>query len=325
MKDYPITYDKKNFCIIKEGKRVVKVKGENHTKRTKRTWLQKKDLIGWMIMLPAIILFAFFVWEPILESVRLSLHTAKGFRVEEFVGFDNYERLFQYPVFLKALKNTFVYIVWSLIIGFFTPMILAILITETVHLKSFFKVGIYLPNIVPGLATVLMWKYMFGEGRTGVLNILLSKIGAGPMVWMNNTMLTIPIIVLILTWKGAGATTLIYMANISNIDPALYEAATIDGAGVINRIKHIILPSILSLGKMMLILQIISVFQILYEPLVLKQGGPNNASISIMMLVWNYANREFNYPMAAATSVVICVILIIFSGLYFKLTKSKDD
>lgn len=286
---------------------------------------QKKDLIGWLIMLPSLVLFAFFVWEPILESIRLSLHTAKGFRIEEFVGLDNYKQLFQYPVFLQALKNTFAYIFWSLILGFFTPMILAILITETVQLKSTFKVGIYLPNIVPGLATVIIWKYIFGEGRTGVINILLSYIGIEPQVWLNNTMLTIPLIVLILTWKGAGSTALIYMASISNIDPALYEAATIDGAGILKRVRHIILPSLMPLAKTMLILQIISVFQILYEPLVLKQGGPNNASISIMMLVWNYANREFNYPMASATSVVICVILIILSAIYFKLTKSKED
>ena len=204
-------------------------------------------------------------------------------------------------------------------------MILAILITETAHLKSFFKIGIYFPNIVPGLATVLMWKYIFGEGKTGVLNILLSYLGIEPQVWLNNTLLTIPLIIIILTWKGAGATTLIYIASISNIDPALYEAATIDGASVLKRIRYITFPSIFSLGKTMLILQIISVFQILYEPLVLKQGGPNNASISIMMLVWNYANREFDYPMASATSVVICVILVILSGLYFKLTKSKED
>jgi multiple sugar transport system permease protein len=303
---------------------VVKVKEENKN-RVKKAWLQKKDIIGWLIMLPTIILFAFFIWEPILESVQLSMYSAKGFRLEEFVGFDNYKRLFQYPVFLTALKNTFVYILWSLIIGFFTPMILAILITETAHLKSFFKIGIYFPNIVPGLATVLMWKYIFGEGKTGVLNILLSYLGIEPQVWLNNTLLTIPLIIIILTWKGAGATTLIYIASISNIDPALYEAATIDGASVLKRIRYITFPSIFSLGKTMLILQIISVFQILYEPLVLKQGGPNNASISIMMLVWNYANREFDYPMASATSVVICVILVILSGLYFKLTKSKED
>jgi multiple sugar transport system permease protein len=312
------------YFYKKEGKLVVKVKGDRNN-RAKKAWLQKKDMIGWLIMLPTIILFAFFIWEPILESVQLSMYTAKGFRLEEFVGFDNYKRLFQYPVFLKAMKNTFVYILWSLIIGFFTPIILAILITETVHLKSFFKIGIYFPNIVPGLATVLMWKYIFGEGKTGVLNILLSYIGIEPQVWLNNTMLTIPLIIIILTWKGAGATTLIYIASISNIDPTLYEAATIDGAGILKRIRHITFPCIFSLGKTMLILQIISVFQILYEPLVLKQGGPNNASISIMMLVWNYANREFNYPMASATSVVICLILIALSGLYFKLTKSKED
>jgi multiple sugar transport system permease protein len=308
----------------KEGEFVVKGQEEQRIPRRKKPWLQKKDLIGWLIMLPAILLFAFFVWEPILESVRLSMHSAKGFRTEEFVRFDNYIRLFQYPVFLKALKNTVAYIFWSLIIGFFTPMILAILITETVHGKSFFKIGIYFPNIIPGLATVLMWRYLFGEGKTGVINILLSYIGIEPQVWLNNTMLTIPLITIILTWKGAGATALIYIANISNIDPALYEAATIDGASPLKRIRYITLPSIFSLGKMMLILQIISVFQILYEPLVLKNGGPNNASISIMMLVWNYANRNMDYPMAAATSVVICVILIIFSGLYFKLTKTKE-
>jgi multiple sugar transport system permease protein len=204
-------------------------------------------------------------------------------------------------------------------------MILAILITETVHWRGFFKIGVYFPNIIPGLATVLMWRYIFGEGKTGVLNIILSWFGIGQQVWLNNTMLTIPLIVIILTWRGAGATTLIYIANITNIDPALYEAATIDGASVLRRIRHITLPSLFSLGKTLLIIQIIAVFQILYEPLVLKQGGPNNASISIMMLVWNYANRLMNYPMAATTSVVICVILVILSGLYFKITKSKEN
>jgi multiple sugar transport system permease protein len=115
------------------------------------------------------------------------------------------------------------------------------------------------------------------------------------------------------------------MANISNIDPVLYEAATIDGASVFMRIRHITFPSIFSLGKTLLIIQIISVFQILYEPLVLKQGGPNNASVSIMMIVWNYANRSMDYPMAATTSVVICLILIVLSGIYFKITKSKEE
>ena len=114
------------------------------------------------------------------------------------------------------------------------------------------------------------------------------------------------------------------MANISGISPDLYEAATIDGAGVWQRIIHITMPSVLKLAKTMLILQVISVFQILYEPLVFKNGGPNNASISLMMLMYRYGYRDYNVPKAAALSVMICAILVVLSGIYMKATKSKE-
>ena len=114
------------------------------------------------------------------------------------------------------------------------------------------------------------------------------------------------------------------MANISGISPDLYEAATIDGAGVWQRIRNITLPSVFSLGKTLLILQIISVFQILYEPMVLKNGGPNNASLSIMMVIYRYAFRDFRFSEAAALSVLVCLILIVLSGVYMRMTRKKD-
>lgn len=174
------------------------------------------------------------------------------------------------------------------------------------------------------MATIMMWSFFFRPGNTGVLNILLSKVGISPQVWLNNPKWTIPLIIITMTWKSAGSTSLIYMAGISRISSELYEAATIDGAGIWQRVRHIIVPSIFSLAKTLLILQIISVFQILYEPLVMTNGGPNNASISLMMLTYNYAFRDFNYPMGAALSVVICAILIVLSGIYTKLTKDKE-
>lgn len=298
-----------------------------HKLANKKPWtgLKRRDLTGWFIMLPTILLFAFFVWEPLIESIRLSLYTAKGIRLQEFVGLQNYAKVLKHPDFLAAFSNTFVYILWSLIIGFFVPIVLAILITETTCLKSFFRVGIYFPNVMPGLAMVLMWGFFFRPGNTGVLNILLDKIGAAPQIWLTNPKWTIPLIVAVMTWKGAGSTAFIYMAGISNINPELYEAATIDGAGIINRMRYITIPNIFALGKTLLILQIIAVFQIIYESLVMTNGGPNNASISIMQLVYNYAFRDFNYPMAAALSVMMSIVLIILSGLYFKFTASKED
>ena len=306
-----------------KSKQQVQTKQINY--KSKKHKFSKRDLLGWCVMLPSILLFTFFVWEPLLESVRLSLFSAKGVQLQEFVGLDNYITVINNVSFKAAFLNTFKYIGWSLIIGFFVPIILAIFISETVRGKSFFRFAVYFPNMIPGMAVSLLWVYFFKPGPTGVLNILLSKCGIEPQVWLNNAALVIPLIIIAMTWKSAGSTSLIYMAGISGINPEYYEAAAIDGAGVFQRIFHVTLPCILSLGKTMLILQVISVFQILYEPLVLTNGGPNNASLSIMLLVYQYAFTEFNYPCAAALSVMICIVLILLSGLYMYLTRKKDD
>ena len=287
----------------------------------------RRDLMAWLIMAPTIILFAFFVWVPLIESIVLSFFNAHGMRINKFVGLQNYISAFKLPDFMPALQNTFVYILWSLVIGFFVPILLAIMISETIHLKGFFRIGVYFPNIVPGIATAYIWLNLYKAGPTGVLNILLSKIipNFEPVAWLQGRTWIIPLIVIAMTWKGAGSTALIYMAGISSINAELYEAATIDGAGIFQRIIHITLPQIFSLGKTMLILQIISVFQILYEPLIITNGGPNNASISILMLVYQRAFEYYNYPQASAISVLICIMLVVLSALYTKLTKSKDD
>lgn len=290
----------------------------------KRKW-KKSDTIGWLVMLPTLVLFTFFVWEPLLENIRISLYSAKGYELLEFVGLKNYIKVIQAPKFFQVVKNTFSYTLWSLVIGFIVPIIMGILISETTHLKGLFRTGVYFPNIVPGLATVWIWSYFFIPGSTGVLNIILSKLGIDPQIWLTNPKWTIPLIILTLTWKSAGSTALIYMANISGISPDLYEAATIDGAGIWQRIRHITLPSIFGIAKTMLILQIISVFQIMYEPMVMTNGGPNGASESLMMRMYQYAFRDYNFPMASALSVMICIILIILSGIYMKLTKNKEE
>ena len=285
----------------------------------------KKNAGAWLIMLPSILLFAFFVWAPLAENVRLSLYNAQGIRTLDFVGLDNYMRLFTHPNFWPAFRNTFSYIFWSLVIGFWAPIVIASLITETMYFKGIFRVGIYFPNILPGLASVLLWGFFFRPGKTGVLNILLSHIGIEPFTWLTTPGWTIPLIILTLTWKAAGSTAFIYMAAIANIPGELYEAATIDGATPFKRFLHIMLPSILNLGKTLLILQIIAVFQILYEPLVMTNGGPNNASISIMQLVYKYAFEDYNYPMAAALSVLICIVLVVLTLIYFRLTKTNHE
>lgn len=286
---------------------------------------KRSDLRGWLVMLPSIILFAFFIWEPLIENIRLSLYSAKRFEIQEFVGLANYQAVIRNPDFKDAFINTFSYTFWSLIIGYLVPIALGILISETVHFRSLYRVAVYFPNIIPGLATIWLWSYFFNPGKNGVLNILLGKIGIGPSQWLNNPSWTIPLIIVTMTWKAAGSTALIYMARISGISPDLYDAAAIDGAGIWKRIRYVTIPALIPLAKVLLIMQIISVFQILYEPMVMKNGGPNNASISLLMLMYRFGFRDYNFPCAAALSVMVCMILVILSGIYLHATGRNDD
>ncbi len=286
----------------------------------------KETLLAWLIMLPGIVLFAFFLWEPLLESMRMSLYRTKNVELVEFVGFANFISVFNKPDFIQALINTFSYTFWSLLIGFLLPIFIALVIGETARSKGFFRTAAYLPNILPGLAVIILWTAFFSAEKSGVVNILLGKLGIPPMAYLSQSGYVIPIIVLVATWKGAGATALIYMAGMASINPELYEAATLDGAGIFKRIRHITLPAIFNLGSTLLILQIISIFQIMYEPMVLTRGGPDNASLSLMLLMWRYAfGGSMDFGKASAVAVIITLILLGFTALYSVVNRRKTD
>ena len=293
-----------------------------HKGRGKRTEAFK----SWLIMLPGLVLMTFFVWEPLLESIRMSLYKTENVELVEFIGLKNFISVIGKTNFTQALINTFSYTFWSLIIGFLLPIVLAMLIGETVRGKGFFRTAAYLPNMLPGLAVIILWSAFFSGGESGVLNILLSKIGIPKQTYLTEANLVIPIIITVATWKGAGATALIYMAAMASVNTELYEAAAIDGANVWQRVIHILLPSIKKLAGTLLILQIISVFQIMYEPMVLTKGGPDNASLSLMQLMWQYAfGGSMDYGKASAVAVIVTAILLVMTAIYSYFNRKESD
>jgi len=297
-------------------------KAKKHGGQGKRTEAFK----SWLIMLPGLVLMTFFVWEPLLESVRMSLYKTENVELVEFVGLKNFISVMGKTNFTQALVNTFSYTFWSLLIGFLLPIILAMLIGETVRGKGFFRTAAYLPNMLPGLAVIILWSAFFSGGKSGVLNILLGKLGIPTQTYLTEANLVIPIIITVATWKGAGATALIYMAAMASVNTELYEAATIDGANVWQRVIHILLPSIKKLAGTLLILQIISVFQIMYEPMVLTKGGPDNASLSLMQLMWQYAfGGSMDYGKASAVAVIVTVILLLMTAVYSYFNRKESD
>lgn len=285
----------------------------------------RRSIPGWLLILPALLLVYFIIVRPQVLSIYYSFCEMKGFKVTGFAGFDNYIRVISDSLFWKLLGNTLMYTFWSIIIGYFIPIVLAIALNEMVHFRQGFRVMTYLPAALPGVATIMLWYFMYYPDASGLFNSILARFGIESFGWLQEPTWTIPLIVLSMTWHGAGATTLYYFAALQGINRELYEAAVIDGAGFIRRLRTVAFPHISKISLLFLVKQIISVFSIMEQPLQMTDGGPNNASMSLGLQAYKYAFVQNKPQLAMALSVIMFLILCIATVFYFKMDKKLSE
>lgn len=284
----------------------------------------RQDAGAWLLMLPSLIIFTFFVWQPLVNGLILSLYETKGFDPVKFIGLQNFFDVARESSFQSAVKNTFVYVFWSLLLGFPLPIITAVMLNEVKRFKGFFRFTVYFPSIVPGIAAAIMWGLIY-HPSSGLLNSIVNLFGGQSIPWLQSQNLVIPCIVIMMTWKGFGSTAILYLASLQGVNQELYEAAMIDGAGVFRKFWNITMPSISGMFSLMLVMQIIGVFQVMYEPLTMTDGGPNNASISLMLTSYFYGFRFYQAGRAAAVGTITFMFLIGLTVLYFYLQNKNDD
>ncbi len=210
--------------------------------------LLKKYKTLYLFLLPGVILFAVFAYAPMggLIMVFQKYDPVSGFFGSEWVGFDNFVRVFSSPVFGRALRNTIVISSLKLLIGFPLPIIVSILLNELSSslFRKNIQTAIYLPNFVSWVIVAGVWYSLLSEN--GVVNNMLMSVGLlqEPVLFMQSKELFYPIIILTDLWKGLGYSTIFYMATMSSIPTEHYEAAMIDGASRFKQVIHITLPSL---------------------------------------------------------------------------------
>ena len=274
-----------------------------------------------LFLLPALLLFAYFSWMPIIRGFIISFQEYSIVGESHWVGFDNFRKLLNHDLFYKAWGNTILYVLFGLAVGYFVPILLAICINEMRQLRSYFRISYYLPAILPLVVTAILWKNLYNVD-SGLLNYILTHLGLSKASWLQSSIPGVPILCLIFmaTWKGAGATMLIYLAALQGIPETLYEAAEIDGASIFQRVRRITLPQLLPVMLIVLILQIIGTFQMFVEPFIMTKGGPNNATLTVLLQIYDYAFKYFWMGEASALSMMLFLFLLILTFAYFKIT-----
>jgi len=282
------------------------------------------NLTAYGFLAAALVIFALFSWYPIIRGVLLSFQQVNFVSDPTWVGFDNFATLFADPLFLTAWRNTLYFTALALVVGFALPFAVAIVLNELRHVKGYFRMVVYLPVMLPPVVIAILWRWFYDPGP-GLFNNVLSLFGIPGLQWLDSTDTSMLSLVLVSTWGAMGSATLIYLAALQTIPGELYEAAELDGANIWQRIRHVTIPQTRFIILMLMLLQIIATMQIFTEPFVITGGGPENATVTVLYLIYKYAFLYNDFGGACALSVMLLVLLSAFSALYLKLTSSGGE
>ncbi|WP_116952392.1 carbohydrate ABC transporter permease [Jiangella endophytica] len=281
----------------------------------------RRELAGLLFLLPAIVIFGLFAWWPIVRGLIISFQRTDLMGTSEWVGLDNFQALFADPLLGTAVQNTLLFVGLGVLIGFPAPLILASVLSTVRRLGGVYRFLVYLPVVIPPVVSVLLWKWFYDPGA-GLFNELLGKVGLGPYPWLESPDTAMLSLVLESTWAGMGGTVLIYLAAMVGIPQELYEAAEIDGANLWQRIWHVMLPQLRTVIALLLLWQLINTVQVFTEPYVFTGGGPQNATTTVLLLIFRYGFQQGNYGQAAALAFLLALALALMSAVYLRATRS---
>ncbi len=278
---------------------------------------RRESIWGYLFISPWLIGFVVFTAGPMLASLVLSLTHYNIAEAPIFVGFDNYVKLFtRDPKFWHALKVTMTYAFIAIPLNLIFGFLVAYLLNLRVPGVAFWRTLYYLPSVMPGVATALLWGLLFNP-RIGVINWLLSLVGIKGPGWLASPQWALPALILMSLW-GVGGGMIIYLAGLQGIPTSLYEAAQIDGANRWQQLTCITLPLMSPVIFYNLVTGIIGTFQYFTDAYVLTGGGPVDATLFYNLYLYKQAFTYRNMGYASALAWVLFVIVLIFTLLVFK-------
>lgn len=286
---------------------------------------------GWLFVAPALVVLLVFFAAPVVAGFLLGmtdvdLYAFSGPGSWRFVAFRNYQRLLADPIFWISLKNTLVFaaIGGPLTIG--AALGAALLLTARgVRLPGFFRTVYFAPVVTTLVAVATVWRFIYLP-RAGPLNLLLGLVGIPPINWLGDPAWAMPALILMAAWKNFGYGMVLFVAGLQAIPESLYEAARLEGASAWQQFRHVTLPLLAPTFLFVGVITTIGYLQLFSEPYVMTSGtgGPNNATLSVALLMYKQGFRFWNMGMGAAIAFVLFLVIAAVSALQIRLQKGRE-
>ena len=286
---------------------------------TQRT---REAFAGYGFILPWLLGFVIFSVGPMVYSMYLSFFNADYLTESTYVGLTNYGQLFlEDELWTKALRNTGVYAFVSVPLHIVLALLIAMLLNQKVKALAVWRTIFYMPAVVQGVAVSLLWVWLF-HPNYGPISGALRAVGIrNPPLWIWSEEWAMPAMIIMSTW-GIGSLMIIFLAGLQGVPQSLYDAARIDGAGIWNGFRHITVPMMTPTIFFSLLMGLIGAWQMFTQSFIMTQGGPNNATLTAVLLIYRRAFQQFHFGYASGMAWVLFAIILILTLLTLKSSAS---
>jgi raffinose/stachyose/melibiose transport system permease protein len=282
-----------------------------------------RDNLHWYLFLaPALLLLLGFMGFPLYRSLELSLYEWKGLMPRQWVGLENFERLFRDKYFWGALSHTAIFAVAATVGTVGVGFLLALAISRRVPLHGLYRFAFYLPVMLPMTVVAALWARIY-EPNFGLLNTVLKAIGLGFLAqpWLGSLDLALPSVIVVCIWQYAGFPMIVLLAAMEGIPEDLHQAAELDGANEFQRMRDIVLPMIWPVLVSITVIQIIFSLKVFDLVWVMTKGGPAERSSVLGTYLYRKAFEQQEYGYASAVAVAMFAVIFTVTYLYYRLTR----
>lgn len=262
-----------------------------------------------LFLLPNLLGFLFLTAIPVIASFVLSFFNWKLINAPSFVGLSNFIELFSDDLFWKSTLNTAVFVFVKVPVCIAIALLLAIVLNRKLIGRDLFRTIVFLPVICSSVSVALIWQPLFDQS-SGLLNVIVGFFGGKPIPWLSSTKWAMPSVIGVAIWKEVGYAMVIFLAGLQGISRTYYEAARVDGSNVFQEFFHITLPLISPTTFFVLVTSIIGAFQVFDITTVLTQGGPGNATNTLVMYIYQSGFRNFRMGYASALAMMLFLIVL---------------
>jgi ABC-type sugar transport system permease subunit len=289
----------------------------------------RTTLAAWGFTAPFILLFAVFLLIPILASLVLAftsfgIGNIQSWSSAEFIGFENFTKLFSDEVFIKSVRNTAYFVVVGVPFTVVIGLLLAVALNQGIgRLRGLFRVGYYVPVVTSIVAIAVIWRYLL-EPDVGLINTVLGKLGIEGRNWLGDPKTTMPSIIALGVWRNIGQSMVILLAALQTVDPQLYDAARVDGAKGRQVFRHVTVPMLRPAILFVTVITTIGYLQVFEEPYVMTgpSGGTQQSAFTTSMYVYQEGFRFFNLGYASAVAYALFTAIVVLAILQFRVLRS---